>query len=75
MPLAFAHQGYGVFAHIEQAHLCRFVGLADDFLQGVVGFAGQVETAQMCLLNGRKYTVALMREGERHFRIDRKSVV
>eukprot|EP01031_Cornospumella_fuschlensis_P052582 gene52582-64264_t len=23
----------------------------------------------MCLLNGRKYTVALMREGERHFRI------
>ena len=27
------------------------------------------ETAQMCLLNGRKYTVALMQEGERHFRI------
>lgn len=27
------------------------------------------ETAQMCLLNGRKYTVALMKEGERHFRI------
>jgi DNA-binding IclR family transcriptional regulator len=23
----------------------------------------------MCLLNGRKYTVALMKEGERHFRI------
>jgi DNA-binding IclR family transcriptional regulator len=27
------------------------------------------ETAQMCLLNGRKYTVALMKEGDRHFRI------
>ena len=27
------------------------------------------ETAQMCLLNGRKYTVALMKEGARHFRI------
>jgi DNA-binding IclR family transcriptional regulator len=27
------------------------------------------ETAQMCMLEGHKYTVAMMREGERHFRI------
>jgi DNA-binding IclR family transcriptional regulator len=40
---------------------------ADHALQEIVSQTH--ETAQMCLLNGRKYTVALMKEGERHFRI------
>ncbi len=49
MPLTFAHQRHRVFAPVEQAHLRGFVGLADDFLQSVVGLAGQVEMAQVRL--------------------------
>jgi len=54
---------------LGQAHLRHFdlTREADHALQAIVSQTH--ETAQMCLLNGRKYTVALMREGERHFRI------
>jgi DNA-binding IclR family transcriptional regulator len=54
---------------LGQAHLRHFdlTREADHALQDIVSQTH--ETAQMCLLNGRKYTVALMREGERHFRI------
>ncbi|UMZ09584.1 IclR family transcriptional regulator [Pseudomonas sp. MPFS] len=54
---------------LGQAHLRHFdlSREADQALQDIVAQTG--ETAQMCLLNGRKYTVALMKEGERHFRI------
>jgi DNA-binding IclR family transcriptional regulator len=54
---------------LGQAHLRHFdlTREADHFLQEIVSKTH--ETAQMCLLNGRKYTVALMKEGERHFRI------
>ena len=54
---------------LGQAHLRHF-----DFTREAEVCLGEIvrqtrETAQMCLLNGRKYTVALMKEGERHFRI------
>jgi DNA-binding IclR family transcriptional regulator len=54
---------------LGQAHLRHF-----DFTREAEICLGEIvsrtrETAQMCLLNGRKYTVALMKEGERHFRI------
>ncbi len=54
---------------LGQAHLRHFdlSREADQALQEIVRQTR--ETAQMCLLNGRKYTVALMKEGERHFRI------
>jgi len=54
---------------LGQAHLRHFdlTREADHALQEIVSQTR--ETAQMCLLNGRKYTVALMKEGERHFRI------
>ncbi|MGJ7518135.1 IclR family transcriptional regulator [Pseudomonas baetica] len=54
---------------LGQAHLRHFdlTREADHALQDIVSQTR--ETAQMCLLNGRKYTVALMKEGERHFRI------
>ena len=54
---------------LGQAHLRHFdlTREADHALQEIVSQTH--ETAQMCLLNGRKYTVALMKEGERHFRI------
>lgn len=54
---------------LGQAHLRHFdlTREADHALQAIVSQTR--ETAQMCLLNGRKYTVALMREGQRHFRI------
>jgi DNA-binding IclR family transcriptional regulator len=54
---------------LGQAHLRHFdlTREADQALQAIVEQTR--ETAQMCLLNGRKYTVALMREGARHFRI------
>ncbi|MDE1166534.1 MAG: IclR family transcriptional regulator [Pseudomonas sp.] len=54
---------------LGQAHLRHFdlTREADACLQEIVSKTH--ETAQMCLLNGRKYTVALMKEGERHFRI------
>jgi len=54
---------------LGQAHLRHFdlSREADQALQEIVSQTH--ETAQMCLLNGRKYTVALMKEGERHFRI------
>jgi DNA-binding IclR family transcriptional regulator len=54
---------------LGQAHLRHFdlSREADHALQEIVSQTH--ETAQMCLLNGRKYTVALMKEGERHFRI------
>ncbi|BCQ62860.1 IclR family transcriptional regulator [Pseudomonas sp. Boi14] len=54
---------------LGQAHLRHFdlSREADQALQEIV--RQTQETAQMCLLNGRKYTVALMKEGERHFRI------
>ncbi|MGE7960158.1 IclR family transcriptional regulator [Pseudomonas sp. NPDC089530] len=54
---------------LGQAHLRHFdlTREADSALQEIVRQTH--ETAQMCLLNGRKYTVALMKEGERHFRI------
>lgn len=54
---------------LGQAHLRHFdlTREADHALQAIVSQTH--ETAQMCLLNGRKYTVALMREGQRHFRI------
>lgn len=54
---------------LGQAHLRHFdlSREADHALQEIVRQTR--ETAQMCLLNGRKYTVALMKEGERHFRI------
>lgn len=51
-------------AHLRHFDLTREAGQA---LQEIVSQTG--ETAQMCLLNGRKYTVALMQEGQRHFRI------
>ena len=54
---------------LGQAHLRHF----DFTREAEVSLAEIVsqthETAQMCLLNGRKYTVALMKEGQRHFRI------
>lgn len=54
---------------LGQAHLRHF-----DFTREAERCLGEIvsqtrETAQMCLLNGRKYAVALMKEGERHFRI------
>jgi DNA-binding IclR family transcriptional regulator len=54
---------------LGQAHLRHF-----DFTREAERALGDIvertrETAQMCLLNGRKYTVALMKEGARHFRI------
>ncbi|MNF95675.1 hypothetical protein D3C84_784390 [compost metagenome] len=49
MSLALFHQCHCVFAAVEQAHLRGFTGLADDFLQGVIGLAGQVEMPQMRL--------------------------
>jgi DNA-binding IclR family transcriptional regulator len=54
---------------LGQAHLRHF-----DFTREAEISLGEIveqtrETAQMCLLNGRKYTVALMKEGARHFRI------
>ncbi|WP_397448265.1 IclR family transcriptional regulator [Pseudomonas sp. NA-150] len=54
---------------LGQAHLRHF-----DFTREAEVSLSEIvsqtrETAQMCLLNGRKYTVALMKEGERHFRI------
>lgn len=54
---------------LGQAHLRHF-----DFTREAEASLAEIvsqthETAQMCLLNGRKYTVALMKEGERHFRI------
>jgi DNA-binding IclR family transcriptional regulator len=54
---------------LGQAHLRHF-----DFTREAQACLNEIvaqthETAQMCLLNGRKYTVALMQEGERHFRI------
>ncbi|MEH0832275.1 IclR family transcriptional regulator [Pectobacterium cacticida] len=54
---------------LGQAHLSHFdfTRESDRFLQQIVERTH--ETAQMCLLNGRKYNVALMREGERAFRI------
>lgn len=54
---------------LGQAHLNHFdfTREADHFLEQIVERTH--ETAQMCLLNGRKYNVALMREGERAFRI------
>ncbi|RNM18982.1 IclR family transcriptional regulator [Dickeya undicola] len=54
---------------LGQAHLSHFdfSRESDRFLQQIVAKTG--ETAQMCLLNGNKYNVALMREGERAFRI------
>jgi DNA-binding IclR family transcriptional regulator len=54
---------------LGQAHLRHFdlSREADHALQEIVSQTR--ETAQMCLLNGRKYTVALMKEGARHFRI------
>jgi len=54
---------------LGQAHLRHFdlSREAEVSLQEIVSKTR--ETAQMCLLNGRKYTVALMKEGERHFRI------
>jgi DNA-binding IclR family transcriptional regulator len=58
---------------LGQAHLRHFdlSREADHALQEIVSQTH--ETAQMCLLNGRKYTVALMKEGERHFRISSTS--
>lgn len=54
---------------LGQAHLRHFdfTREAQQSLHEIVEHTG--ETAQMCLLNGRKYTVALMQEGARHFRI------
>lgn len=54
---------------LGQAHLRHFdfTREAEAALNEIVGQTR--ETAQMCLLNGRKYTVALMKEGARHFRI------
>ncbi len=54
---------------LGQAHLRHF-----DFTREAEVSVGEIvdqtgETAQMCVLNGRKYTVALMKEGVRHFRI------
>jgi DNA-binding IclR family transcriptional regulator len=54
---------------LGQAHLRHF-----DFTREAEAALVEIvertrETAQMCLLNGRKYTVALMKEGARHFRI------
>ena len=54
---------------LGQAHLRHF-----DFTREAQASLDDIvrqtrETAQMCLLNGRKYTVALMKEGDRHFRI------
>ena len=54
---------------LGQAHLRHF-----DFTREAEVALSEIveqtrETAQMCLLNGRKYTVALMKEGARHFRI------
>ncbi|MBF7144796.1 MULTISPECIES: IclR family transcriptional regulator [Pseudomonas] len=54
---------------LGQAHLRHF-----DFTREAERALGDIvertrETAQLCLLNGRKYTVALMKEGARHFRI------
>lgn len=54
---------------LGQAHLSHFdfTREADRLLEQIVERTH--ETAQVCLLNGRKYNVALMREGERAFRI------
>ncbi|MDQ7915224.1 IclR family transcriptional regulator [Pseudomonas sp. 102515] len=51
-------------AHLRHFDLAREAGLLlDDIV------AQTRETAQLCQLNGRKYTVSLMKEGARAFRI------
>ena len=48
----------------------KLIPYSSDHIDALQEIVSQTrETAQMCLLNGRKYTVALMKEGERHFRI------
>lgn len=51
------------------SHLTHFdvMRLAAEFLDHLSEVTGQ--TAQFCLLDNRKYVVAQMKEGERHFRI------
>jgi DNA-binding IclR family transcriptional regulator len=51
------------------SHLTHFdvMRLASGFLDHLSEVTGQ--TAQLCLLDNRKYVVAQMKEGERHFRI------
>jgi DNA-binding IclR family transcriptional regulator len=51
------------------SHLTHFdvMRLASGFLDHLSEVTGQ--TAQFCLLDNRKYVVAQMKEGERHFRI------
>jgi DNA-binding IclR family transcriptional regulator len=51
-------------AYADQSDMMREV---DDLLEQIV--AETSETAQLCLLDGNKYTVAVMREGSRPFRI------
>lgn len=51
-------------AYADQFELMRE---AEDMLERLA--QGTRETAQMCLLEGNKYTVAMMREGNRAFRI------
>ncbi|MTJ79716.1 MAG: IclR family transcriptional regulator [Telmatospirillum sp.] len=51
-------------AHLKHFSLARE---ADEFLSIITQRTR--ETAQMCVLDGRKYTVAMMKEGKRHFRI------
>ena len=51
-------------AHLRHFDLSREAAISLDEVVEKTG-----ETAQLCLLNGRKYTVALMKEGRRHFRI------
>jgi DNA-binding IclR family transcriptional regulator len=51
------------------SHLTHFdvMRLASSFLDHLSEVTGQ--TAQLCVLDNRKYVVAQMKEGERHFRI------
>lgn len=51
------------------SHLTHFdvMRLASGFLDHLSEVTGQ--TAQLCVLDNRKYVVAQMKEGERHFRI------
>lgn len=51
-------------AHLKHFDLARE---ADEFLSIITQKTR--ETAQMCVLDGNKYTVAMMKEGKRHFRI------
>lgn len=51
-------------AHLKHFDLARE---ADEFLTVITQRTR--ETAQMCVLDGDKYTVAMMKEGRRHFRI------